>query len=93
MKTVLANSHVPWEDTARTNPGKVIKQWTEALETLRKDGIIGPYPCLDGAADGSDIPVRGRLTAMLEHRYQFVPGRELLPHLRAKRGAAERTRR
>ena len=93
MKTVLASSHVPWEETARTNPGKVIKQWTEALETLRKDGIIGPYPCLDGAADGSDLPVRGRLTAMLEHRYQFVPGRELLPHLRAKKGAAERARR
>ena len=92
MKTVLTGSHVPWEETARTNPGKVIKQWGDALETLRKDGILGPYPCLDGAADGSDLPVRGRLTAMLERRYQFVPGRDLLPHLRAKRGAAERKR-
>jgi hypothetical protein len=92
MKTVLNGSHVPWKETARTNPGKVIKQWEDALETLRKDGILGPYPCLDGAADGSDLPVRGRLTAMLERRYQFVPGRDLLPHLRAKRGAAERKR-
>ena len=90
MKTVLAGSHVPWEETARTNPGKVIKQWVDALETLRKDGIIGPCPCLDGAADGSDLPVRGRLAAMLERRYQFVPGKELLPHVRAKRSAAER---
>ena len=90
MKTVLAGSHVPWEETARTNPGKVIKQWVDALETLRKDGIIGPCPCLDGSADGSDLPVRGRLAAMLERRYQFVPGKELLPHVRAKRSAAER---
>ena len=59
MRTVLNGSHVPWEETARTNPGKVIKQWGDALETLRKDGIIGPCPCLDGAADGSDLPARG----------------------------------
>ena len=90
MKTVLSGSHIAWEETARTNPGKVIKQWGDALETLRRDGVIGPYPCLDGAADGSDLPARGRLAAMLERRYQFVPGRDLLPHLRAKRGAAER---
>jgi len=90
MKTVLAGSHVPWEETARTNPGKVIKQWCDALETLRKDGVLGPCPCLDGAADGSDLPARGRLAAMLERRTQFVPGKELLPHLRAKRSAAER---
>lgn len=92
MKTVLSGSHVAWEETARTNPGKVIKQWGDALETLRKDGILGPSPCLDGAADGSDLPARGRLAALLERRFQFVPGRDLLPHLRAKRGAAERQR-
>lgn len=92
MRTVLSGSHIAWEETARTNPGKVIKQWNDALETLRRDGILGPYPCLDGAADGSDLPARGRLAAMLERRFQFVPGRDLLPHLRAKRGAAERKR-
>ncbi len=92
MRTVLHNSHVPWEETARTNPGKVIQQWRDALETLRKDGILGPAPCLDGAADGSDLPSRGRLSAMLERRYQFVPGPDLLPHLRAKQGAKERKR-
>jgi hypothetical protein len=92
MKTVLDGSHVAWEETARTNPGNVIKQWNDALETLRKDGILGPCPCLDGAADGSDLPARGRLAALLERRFQFVPGRDLLPHLRAKRGAAERQR-
>lgn len=92
MRSVLSGSHVAWEETARTNPGKVIKQWADALETLRRDGILGPCPCLDGAADGSDLPARGRLAAMLERRYQFVPGRDLLPHLRAKRGAAERKR-
>ena len=92
MKTVLAGSHLSWEDMARTNPGKVIRQWTDALETLRRDGIIGPTRCLDGAADGSDLPVRGRLLAMLERRYEFVPGRELLPHLKAKREAATRHR-
>ena len=93
MRTVLENSHVPWAETARTNPGKVIRQWGDALETLRRDGILGPCPCLDGAADGSDLPARGRLAAMLERRYQFVPGRDLLPPLRAKRGAADRARR
>ena len=92
MRTVLSGGHVAWEETARTNPGKVIKQWNDALSTLRRDGILGSSPCLDGAADGSDLPARGRLAAMLERRYQFVPGRDLLPHLRAKRGAAERRR-
>lgn len=92
MKTVLAGSHVVWEETARTNPGKVIRQWNDALETLRRDGVIGPYPCLDGLPDGSDLPRRGRLAAMLERRTQFVPGKELLLHLRAKRSAAERLR-
>ena len=92
MQTVLSNSHVPWEETARTNPGKVIKQWCDALDTLRRDGVIGPYACLDGPPDGADLPVRGRLGAMLERRYQFVPGKDLLPHLRAKQGAAQRKR-
>lgn len=86
MRTVLANSHVPWEEMARTNPGKVIRQWMDALETLRRDGVLGPARCLDGDADGADLPARGRLAAMLERRYEFVPGRDLLPHLRAKRG-------
>jgi len=90
MRTVLDNSHVPWEETARTNPGKVIRQWCDALETLRKDGVIGPYACLDGLPDGADLPARGRLAAMLEHRYQFIPGKDLLAHLRAKNGAAAR---
>ena len=92
MRTVLSGAQVAWEETARTNPGKVIKQWGDALDTLRRDGILGPSPCLDGAADGSDLPARGRLAALLERRYQFVPGRDLLPHLRAKRGAANRRR-
>ena len=90
MRTVLSHSHVPWEETAKTNPGKVIRQWRDALTTLRRDGVIGPCPCLDGSADGSDLPVRGRLAAMLDRRYQFVPGKDLLPHLRAKQGAAAR---
>jgi hypothetical protein len=92
MRTVLSGAQVAWEETARTNPGKVIQQWNDALDTLRRDGILGPCPCLDGAADGSDLPARGRLTALLERRFQFVPGRDLLPHLRAKRGAADRQR-
>ena len=92
MGTVLSGAQVAWEETARTNPGKVIAQWNDALETLRKDGILGPCPCLDGAADGCDLPARGRLAALLERRFQFVPGRDLLPHLRAKRGAADRQR-
>ncbi len=90
MKTVLEGSAVAWEEMARTNPGKVIKQWGDALETLRKDGILGSCPCLDGPSDGSDLPTRGRLAAMLERRYQFVPGKELLPHLHAKCSAAAR---
>ena len=90
MRTVLDGGHVAWEETARTNPGKVIKQWGDALGALRRDGVLGPCVCLDGAADGSDLPVRGRLAALLDRRFQFVPGRDLLAHLRAKRGAAER---
>jgi len=92
MRTVLDGAQVPWEETARTNPGKVIKQWGDALEALRRDGVLGPCVCLDGAADGSDLPARGRLAALLDRRYQFVPGRDLLAHLRAKRGAAEQRR-
>jgi len=92
MKTVLGGSRIPWETTARTNPGKVIRQWTDALETLRRDGVIGPCLCLDGLPDGSDLPERGRLAAMLERRYQFIPGKDLLPHLLAKRNAAQSKR-
>lgn len=86
MKTVLAGSRVAWEDMARTNPGKVRTQWQAALETLRKDGILGPTVCLDGALDGSDLPTRGRLSAMLERRFLFTPGPHLLEHLSAKQG-------
>ena len=88
MQTILSGSLVPWEETARTNPGKVLRQWQDALDTLRRDGVIGPWSCLDGAEDGSDLPTRGRLAAMLERRYQIVPGRDLLPHLRANQGGA-----
>lgn len=84
MKTVLQNSHVPYEEMARTNPGKVIKQWIETLETLKRDGILGGYFCMDGAADGSDLPTRSRLSAMLEYRYEFTPGGDLAERLRRK---------
>ncbi|HEX5324176.1 MAG TPA: hypothetical protein VFW40_10345 [Capsulimonadaceae bacterium] len=90
MKTVLAGSHVRWHEMREANPGKVIKQWCDALETLRRDGLIGEYSCLDGAVDGSDLPPRGRLEAMLDRRYQFFPGTALLPHLRAKKEGARR---
>ena len=83
MRTVLDGSLVPWEEMARTSAGKVIRQWSDALNTLHRDGVIGPWACLDGAADGSDLPTRGRLAAMLERRYRIVPGRDLLPHVLA----------
>ena len=88
MRTILTQSHVPWETTARTNPGKVIRQWTDALAQLRKDGLLGEYACLDGAPDGSDLPARGRLDALLERRFRLVPGRLLVSHLRSKKRAA-----
>lgn len=84
MRTVFENSHVPWEEMARTNPGKVIRQWVETLETLRRDGVIGDYSCLDGAVDGSDLPTRNRLGIMLNHRYLFTPGEDLAERLRHK---------
>jgi hypothetical protein len=87
MKTVLQNSHVPYEEMARANPGKVIKQWIDALDTLCRDGILESYACLDGAADGSDLPTRSRLSAMLERRYLFVPGGALSQRLRRKSAA------
>lgn len=88
MRTILDHSHVPWENTARTNPSKVIRQWADALAQLRKDGLLGEYTCLDGALDGSDLPVRGRLNALLERRFRLVPGRLLVSHLRAKKRPA-----
>lgn len=84
MRTVLDHSHVEWKTMARTNSGKVIRQWCDALETLHRDGVIGPPRCVDGAGDGSDLPIRGRLDALLERRFRIVPGRDLLPHLRTK---------
>jgi hypothetical protein len=84
MKTVLQNSHVPWEEMARTNPGKVIKQWVDTLETLQRDGILSGWSCLDGMPDGSNLPTRSRLSALLEYRYQFVPGGDLADHLHRK---------
>jgi hypothetical protein len=90
MRSVLSGSHVRWQEMREANPGKVIKQWCDALETLRKDGLISEYTCLDGAIDGSDLPSRGRLDAMLERRYQFFPGAALVPHLRAKKEGSRR---
>ena len=84
MRTVLDHSYVGWREMARTNPGKVIRQWCDALETLHRDGVIGSVRCLDGAWDGSDLPIRGRLNILLERRFRIVPGRDLLPHVRAK---------
>ena len=84
MKTVLQNSYVPWEEMARTNPGKVIRQWVETLETLHRDLLLGDYTCLDGAVDGSDLPTRSRLSVMLNYRYQFTPGEELTERLRRR---------
>jgi hypothetical protein len=91
MRSVLTGGQVRWEEMARTNPGKVIKQWIDALDRLKADGVIGGYRCLDGAPDGSDLPVRSRLSSMLEYRYEFTPGTELLKHIRAK--SERRTRR
>lgn len=85
MRTVLTQSHVPWEAMARTNPGKVIRQWGDALAQLRKDGLLGEYSCLDGAPDGSDLPARGRLETLLDRRFRLVPGRLLVSHLRSKK--------
>ena len=64
----------------------MIRQWTDALETLRRDGLLLAYARADGPADGSDLPARGRLAALLDEVYQLVPGPELIPHLTAKRG-------
>jgi len=92
MRTVLVNGQVRWEEMARTNPGKVIKQWIDALDRLVKDGVIGGYTCVDGAPDGSDLPVRSRLSTMLEYRYEFTPGPELMKHIRAKSERRKRSR-
>ena len=81
MRSVLDGSLVPWRGMARSSAGKVIRQWSDALNTLHRDGVIGPWACLDGAADGSDLPARGRLAAMLERRCRIAPGRDLLPHV------------
>ncbi len=89
MRTILTQSHVAWETMAQTNPGKVIRQWCDALAQLHKDGILGEFSCLDGAPDGSDLPARGRLDALLERRFRLVPGRLLVGHLRAKKRAAK----
>ena len=92
MRTVLVNGQVRWEEMARTNPGKVFKQWMDALDQLIIDGVIGGYTCLDGGADGSDLPVRSRLSTMLEYRYEFTPGGEMVKHLRAKAERRKRSR-
>lgn len=80
MRAVLEGSLVPWETMAQSSAGKVIQQWQDALDTLHRDGVIGPWACLDGQPDGADLPARGRLAAMLEQRYRLVPGRDLSPH-------------
>ena len=86
MRTILQNSRAPWEEMARTNPGKVIRQWVDTLETLRRDGLLASYACLDGAVDGSDLPLRNRLNTMLEHRYVVAPGADLARPARPKPG-------
>lgn len=92
MRTVLNGARIEWQETAATNPARIIKQWGEALAVLHDDGIIDAR-CLDGAPDGSDLSRKGRLDAMLERSWEFVPGRELAKHIGAKQEAARKSRR
>lgn len=109
-KTILDGSGIEWKEMAEKDPGKVIRQfvgtWKDgklletkpgeapALETLKRDGIISDYRCLDApdAPDGSDLPRKGKLERWLEYRWEFTPGPELAKHLRAKQEAAKEAR-
>ena len=88
MESILNGACLPWQRLALNDPGKVVRQFSQALETLKHDGIISDYECLDGAADGSDLTQRkGKLDKMLDRRYRVSPGADLLPHLYAKKTA------
>jgi hypothetical protein len=81
LVTILDGSHLPWRTIARNDPGRVIRQTVGALEQLATDKLIGDYSCYDGEIDGSDLPERGRLDAMLERRYLVHPGPLMTKHI------------
>jgi len=84
MRTILDKSVPSWEATQKTNAGRVISQFLSTLDNLSRDRIIGGYRCLDGAADGSDLPQRGRLEAMLDRRFEILPGKLIADNLIGK---------
>jgi len=96
METILDKAGLDWKPGATTNPGRVISQFLTALQTLKADGVIGEYACIDGEDDGSDLPIRGRLEAMLQRRWEFTPGADQRPHIvkrhKAKLAASKETR-
>jgi len=85
LVSILNGSYMPWERMKRNEAGAIIRQVLSALETLKRDGLIGAYTCLDGTPDGSDLPERGRLETMLPGRYLIEPGFLMRPHILKKR--------
>lgn len=81
-----------WSDTAKIHPGTVIKQFLEAIENLKNDGVIGGYSCMDapegGPVDGSELSQKGRLPILLERRWLITPGPEQTDVLQGKAAEA-----
>ena len=90
METILNGAFVNWKGMRANDSGVIITQFISALDTLTADQIIGRYECVDGASDGSDLPVRGRLAIMLKRKYMIYPGPDMVEHLRAKSTAREK---
>lgn len=87
-QAILDNTGIPWEHMAKKDPGKVIRQFVTALETLKADGIIGEYQCIDGNPWGESLPIHGRLKTWLAWRWYFLPGPIQARFLRKKKEAA-----
>ena len=87
MESILDGSQIDWRPMAATNPGKVIAQFTAAAATLRSDGICD-LRCQDGAFNGSDLPTRGRLAALLDRLYLPFPGEMVRPHYQKRNAVA-----
>ena len=91
-QTILDGAGIDWQRTGNKDPGRVIRQFVTALDTLQADGIISQYQCLDGDPYGECLPVHGRLKTWLQWRWAFLPGTVQAGFLRPKREAAEKAK-
>ena len=82
---LLRDAHIDVDGpTQRANPTRTIQRWLDALQDLRREGIIAGYEIVP--AQGT--PPRGTLAAWLAQRIRITPPADIVAHYAARRQPA-----